>query len=279
MCARRHLERSGAVKGIATTGWGTRSAEVHGGRQLLVARQSLRVNCGRAGARRGTHDGRPRVRPGAACVPRSPLGQRARPTEPAWRPGRRRAAGTRSVARRRGEGSSDEQHSSPQPGTVAFAAQLCVPRRLPSACAQKLVAATPRAARPGSRQPARSSSRWSVDCVTELRPLYAPPRRTFQGTVERPGEILPFRSVAARPGGAGRAWADASRLGRRRGVERLRASTPGADLRRGRARRRGRALTLPSPARDAPAHLVLDRDGCLHADHGRRIRSPGSAVS
>lgn len=54
------------------------------------------------------------------------------------------------------------------------------------------------------------------DYLREVRPLFAPPPRTFQRTVYRPGEVWQFRCLAAARGGPGRAWPDPAGLCRGR---------------------------------------------------------------
>jgi len=50
------------------------------------------------------------------------------------------------------------------------------------------------------------------DYLREVRPLFAPPPRTFQRTVYRPGELCQFDVWEPRERGAGRAWSDAQGL-------------------------------------------------------------------
>ncbi len=113
------------------------------------------------------------------------------------------------------------------------------------------------------------------DYLREVRPLFAPPPRTFQRTVYRPGEICQFDLWEPRARDPGRARPDAPRLGRRR--------VPGL-LARGR-RRADLLQADPGPAgRDRgavcgrwaalPQTLVWDRQ----AGHPRPRRPPDGGV-
>ena len=115
---------------------------------------------------------------------------------------------------------------------------------------------------------ASCSSRWAArrgktivdDYLREVRPLFAPPPRTFQRTVYRPGEICQFDRLGAARGGAGRARPDAPRLGRRR--------VPGLL-----ARRRRRAGLLQADRGSA------GRDRRLPVAAGRRCRRRWSGIA
>ena len=94
------------------------------------------------------------------------------------------------------------------------------------------------------------------DYLREVRPLFAAPRRTFQRTVYRPGEICQFDVWQPARGGPGRARPDPPRLGRGR--------VPGLL-----ARRRGRAGVLDADRGSA------GRDRRLPAASGRVAEDVG----
>jgi transposase len=107
------------------------------------------------------------------------------------------------------------------------------------------------------------------DYVAELRPLYAPRRRTFQRTVYRRGELLQFdlwqpgREVAVGHGQTRRGWVVVAALGfSRAGAGTLIFSRQAPDILAGLWRCIIRLGGLPET-------LVIDREGALHAGAGR----------
>jgi transposase len=107
------------------------------------------------------------------------------------------------------------------------------------------------------------------DYVAELRPLYAPRRRTFQRTIYRRGELLQFdlwqprREVAVGHGQTRRAWVVVAALGfSRAGAATLIFSREAPDILAGLWRCLTRLGGLPQT-------LVIDREGALHAGAGR----------
>jgi transposase len=107
------------------------------------------------------------------------------------------------------------------------------------------------------------------DYVAELRPLFAPPPRTFQRTVYRRGELLQFdlwQPRAEVPVGHGqtrRAWVVVAALGfSRAGAGTVIFSKQANDILAGLWRCITRLGGLPET-------LVIDREGALHAGDGR----------
>jgi transposase len=107
------------------------------------------------------------------------------------------------------------------------------------------------------------------DYVAELRPLYAPPRRTFQRTVYRRGELLQFdlwqpkREVPVGHGQTRRGWVVVAALGfSRAGAGTLIFAKEAPDILAGLWRCITRLGGLPET-------LVIDREGALHAGAGR----------
>lgn len=106
------------------------------------------------------------------------------------------------------------------------------------------------------------------DYLRELRPRYLP-RRTFQRTIYRPGELCQFdlfeprELVAVGHGQTRRGWIVTAELGYSRALAAALVFSKGApDLLWGMARCLGRLGALPEK-------LVWDREGAIHAGGGR----------
>jgi transposase len=106
------------------------------------------------------------------------------------------------------------------------------------------------------------------DYVAELRPLYAPPPRTFQRTAYRRGEILQFdlwqpaRDIPVGYGQTRRGWVLVAALGySRAGAGTLIFSKQADDILAGLWRCMTRLGGLPKT-------VVIDREGALHAGGG-----------
>ena len=111
------------------------------------------------------------------------------------------------------------------------------------------------------------------DYLREVRPLFAPPPRTFQRTVYRPGEICQFDVWQPRDGGPGRSRPDAPGLGRRRVPGLLARRRRRAGLLQGDAGSAGRDRRLPVAARRRCREtLVWDRQAGIHGHGGRPTR-------
>ena len=107
------------------------------------------------------------------------------------------------------------------------------------------------------------------DYLREVRPLFAPPPRTFQRTLYRPGEICQFdlwepsRPIPVGHGQERRGWVVVACLGySRAGAGALVFSKQAQDILWGIARCLWRLGGLPET-------LVWDREGALHAGGGR----------
>jgi transposase len=107
------------------------------------------------------------------------------------------------------------------------------------------------------------------DYLREVRPLFAPPARTFQRTVYRPGEVCQFDLWQPRAPIPGRAWPDAAGVGRRRVLGLL------ASRRRRAVFSRQTPDLLTGIARclwqlgGVAQLLVWDRQGGIHGHAGR----------